>query len=135
MTTYVQARDAIVNYLNPAWVAAYSGIPIFYENTTQVDLDTVGNAFLFVEINFTDSLRQGVDLAPMSRSYGELTLRLFTKEGQGTRTTLAMQDALVTMVKYRTLSGVTLDCPTPGRKQSRDGWSSFDLNVPFNFWQ
>lgn len=135
MTTYVAARDAIVAYLNPAWVSAYPSIPIYYENTTQIQLDKVGTGFLVVAINFTDTLRQGVDPSPISASYGEITLRLFTKEGQGIRTTLQRLDTLTNLMKYQGLSGVTLDCPTPGRKVSKDGWTSQDINVPFSFWQ
>ncbi len=135
MTTYVAARDAIVNYLNPAWTGAYPGIPIFYENTIQIDLDKVGDTFLSVSIDFQDSIREGVDASPISKTWGEITLRLFTKEGLGTRTTLQMYDYLTTLMKYRLLSGVTLDCPTPGKKIAKDGWASADLNVPFSFWQ
>lgn len=135
MTTYVQARDAIVAYIDPAWKLAYPAVKVFYENTTHIQLDKVGPCFLTVSINFTDTLRQGIDRAPMSATYGEVTFRLFAKEGQGIRTTLQMLDALTAMVKYQELSGVTLDCPSPGRKTSKDGWTSQDLAVPFSFWQ
>lgn len=135
MTTYVEARDAIVGYLNPAWVAAYPSIPLFYENTTQIDLDSVGTIFMSVAVNFTDAMRQDIDPSPISKVWGEVTLKLFVKKGQGTRVTLAMQDFLTGLMKYRQVSGVTLEMPTPGKKESKDGWSSLDLNVPFFFYQ
>ena len=72
---------------------------------------------------------------PYSKTYGVLTLRIFSKEGQGTKETLQMFDWLTSLLKYRILSGVTLDCPRPGKKVSRDGWSSADLIVDFSFWQ
>jgi hypothetical protein len=134
MTTEVQARDAIVTFLHPAWTTAYPTIKVFYE-TASVDLDAVGSTFLRVSIDFTDSLRQGVDLVPITGSYGEVVLQMFMKDGSGTRDPLARINFLRELLKYQRLSGVTLDCPRPGRKQSRSGWTSVDLIVPFQFWQ
>ena len=134
MTTYVQAREAIVAHLHPAWVAAYPNIPIFYEGTVSVDLDSVGDSFLAVSIDFQDSMRLDIDAAPMSKTWGVVTLRHFAKEGTGTKETLKRFDWLTNLMKYKDLSGVTLDCPRPGKKVSRDGWGSADLVVPFSFW-
>ena len=135
MTTEVQARDAIVAYFHPAWITTYPTTPVYYENTVKIDLDTVGDAFLSVSIDFTDSVREGIDATPITGSYGEVTFRMFAKEGVGVRDTLAKENYVRELMKYRELSGVTLDCPRHGRKQARDGWSSSDLIVPFQFWQ
>jgi len=135
MTTEVQARDAIVAYFHPAWTTTYPTTPVYYENTVKIDLDTVGDSFLSVSIDFTDSVREGIDAAPITGSYGEVTFRMFAKEGVGVRDTLGKENYVRELMKYRELSGVTLDCPRHGRKQARDGWSSSDLIVPFQFWQ
>ena len=135
MTTEVQARDAIVAYFHPAWTTTYPTTPVYYENTVKIDLDSVGDAFLSVSIDFTDSVREGIDAAPITGSYGEVTFRMFAKEGVGVRNTLTKENYIRELMKYRELSGVTLDCPRHGRKQARDGWSSSDLIVPFQFWQ
>lgn len=134
MTTEVQARDAIVAFLHPAWITAYPTIKVFYE-TASVDLDAVGSTFLRVSIDFTDSTRQGIDLHPITGSYGEVILQMFMKDGSGTRDPLARLNFLRELLKYQQLTGVTLDCPRPGRKQSRSGWTSMELTVPFQFWQ
>ena len=136
MTTYVAAREAIVAHLHPAWVAAYPNVPIFYENTLAVDLDAVpGGMFLMVSIPFSDSVRQGIDATPMSRVWGEVNLRLFSKDGMGVRSTLQVFDFLTSVLAYRKLSGVTLDAVVPGRNQTRDGWVSRDVNAGFSFFQ
>lgn len=135
MTTEVQARDAIITYLNSAWVSAYPTVKVFYENAVKVDLDAVGPCFLRVIIDFTDSVRQGIDIAPYTASYGEVILQLFAKDGQGTRDALTKLNYLRELLKYQRLTGVDLDCPTPGKKQSRGGWTSHDLIVPFYFLQ
>ena len=134
MTTYVAAREAIVAHLHPAWVAAYPNVKILYENTVSVDLDSAGDSFLAVSIDFQDSMRLDIDASPMSKTWGVVTLRHFSKDGVGTKETLKRFDWLTALMKYKSLSGVTLDCPRPGKKSSRDGWSSFDLVVPFWFW-
>lgn len=140
MTTEVQARDTIVGYLNPAWTTVHPTVKIFYENTLKVDLDAVGSSFLRVRIDFTDSMRQGIDQSPFTASYGEVVLQLFSKDGQGTRDSLTKFSYLRGLMGYQDLpvSGggeVRLDCPRPGRKQSRNGWTSQDLIVPFYFIQ
>lgn len=135
MTTYVQVRDTLATLVNTAWTTQYPSVPIFHENTKQIPLDTVGKVFLFVAIAFEDTFRTSVDLNPISESHGVIRLRLFAKEGSGVRTALGMKDYLTNALKYQVTGGITLDCPTPGRSEDRDGWTSMDLIVPFQFWQ
>ena len=75
MTTEVEARDAIVAYLHPAWVLAYPTIKVFYNNTVKVDLDTVGTTFLRVSIDFTDSVPMGMDAIPSQPATGKSSCR------------------------------------------------------------
>ena len=133
-TTYVDARAAIVGYFHPAITVAYPSIKVFYENTVQIDLDTVGTSFIQASVDFQDSVRQGVDASPFSRTYGVFTLRVFQKDGQGTKESLQMFDWLTSLLKYRKLGEVELECPRPGKKISRDGWQSFDLIVDFSMF-
>ena len=133
--TYVDARAAIIGYFHPAITAAYPATKVVYENTTQIDLDSVGNSFIQVSVDFQDSVRQGIDASPYSKTWGVLTVRIFSKEGTGTKETLQMFDWLTALLKYKKLGDVTLDCPHPGKKFSRDGWSSFDLIVDFEMFQ
>ena len=135
MTTYVQVRDTLATLVNTAWTTQYPSVPIFHENTKQIPLDTVGKVFLFVAIAFEDTFRTSVDIDPISESHGVITLRLFAKEGSGVRTALGMKDFLTDTLKYQSTGGITIDCPTPGRSEDRDGWTSMDLIVPFQFWR
>ena len=135
MTTYVQAREAIVLHINQAWKTAYPTVPLYYENTTKVSLDKVGEMFVKVEINFLDNIRQGVDRSPITATEGEVSFSLFMKEGCGTVKAVKTMDFLMSLMKYKELPGVTLGCPTPGRKVEKNGWSSSDFNVPFSFFQ
>ena len=134
MTTYVQARNAIVGYLNPAFTTAKPTIPIYYENTTQIDLDSVGNLFVKVDIDFTDALRLDIDPTPHCETHGEIVLMVLSKEGTGVSGALALYDYLDTLLRHQSLSGVTLMTPFPGRKDLKDGWLVMEMIVPFSFY-
>ena len=135
MTTYVQAREDLVSAFHGPWTTAWPGVQMFYENTTQIDLDTVGPVFVTAAIDFTDGVRMEFDADPATRTWGEVTFRVFAKEGVGTKTALLIFDFLTALMKYRTFGGVTTDCPAPGPKQGSKGWVSFGLTVPFFFYQ
>ena len=135
MTTYANAREHLITKINTAWTTQYPTTRVFYENTTKVDLDAVGTHFLAVTVDFTDSLRMEINPSPSSRTWGEAILRFFAKEGQGTKTALQVFDFLTALMKYQTFGGVTTECPAPGPKQASKGWVSFDLTVPFFFYQ
>jgi hypothetical protein len=135
MTTYVTARDVIVAHIQPNWIAEYPNVPIYYEDTTAISLDSLSSNFLLVFVNMTNSIRQALDSDPITKTFGVVNLRLFSKEGGGVRKVLGMMDYLTGLMRYKGLVGVTLETPTPGRKQSRDGWTSSDLDTGFYFWQ
>lgn len=133
MTTYVEARDALVFHLNTAWPAAYPTVPIYYENTLHVDLDSVGDAFVRAEVTFSDAVQASVETNPLTRVQGALYLVLMTREGLGTRTMLGYMDYLTGLFKYRTLNGVQTGAPAPMRTLMKDGWYYQELAVPFWF--
>ena len=134
-TTYVNARDAIVAHFNTQWTSAYPTVPAFYENTVAVDLDTVGDRFVRLEVDFDDARQFDIDLAPVPSQvvYGNIIARIFFKEGTGMRAALQMVDTLNAMLSFKTLSGVYSGVPTVGPKATKGGWMSFSLRAPFKF--
>ena len=125
----------MITAFNAPWASAWPGVPMYFENTTQIDLDTAPPVFVAAAIDFTDGMRLDIDASPMSKTWGEVTFRIFAKEGQGTKTALQVFDFLTALMKYQTFGGVTTECPAPGPKQASKGWVSFDLTVPFFFYQ
>lgn len=133
MITYTQARDAMVTHIHTAMQAQLPSLKVFWENTTTVDIATVGDRFLQAEVNFEDTvLASPTDL--FDHVTGNIGLRLFLKEGVGTRAGLLIWDTLNAAVRQTELSGVRLGSPYPGRKEQRDGWLSIELMVPFEYW-
>lgn len=135
-TTYVSARDAIITYFNTQWTATNPTIPAFYENTASVDLDVVSSPFVTVGVDFTDAVQSDLDLTPVpgARVFGKLIVKLFAKEGSGSRQLLVLTDFLDTTFRLQPLSGVQMGVPRMGRKQSRDGWYAVDVICDFTFW-
>lgn len=133
MTTYVQARDSLVARINTALTADHPTLRVFYENTDMVDTNTVGDRFLVVAIDFLAARQATMESVPQQRVLGEVTFRLLVKDGRGTRETLQMFDYLTTLLRHQFMGGVYTLTPFPGKKMARDGWSSFDLRVPFHF--
>jgi hypothetical protein len=128
---YVEIRDTIITALNTAWVADQTA-PIFYENTVEIDLDTVGGLFVACEIDFTDTVQ--ADLGPSASSIimGELMIRIFSKDGTGTRAGLALFDYATTQFQRKNISDVVMETATPGRKVSKNGWTSMEIFIPFS---
>lgn len=135
MTTYTQARDQMVTALNNAWTTNHPTIPILYENTMSVDLDTVGDIFVKASIDFEDAFQSDMDPAPGFEAHGVITLVVFVKEGKGSRSVLGIFDSVAQSLTFQRLgSSVQLFVPNPGRKSSKDGWATSYFYVPFSFY-
>lgn len=134
MTTHTQARDALVEYLHTNWPTAYPTLPVFYENQDTVDLDTVGDAFLKAEVAFVKSEQASIELNPMTRTDGHFIISIYARQGTGTRTGMTYFDYLFGLFKHQNLSGVQVGTPTPGHRESHDGWHLQEISIPFWFY-
>ena len=132
--TLTQARDSLVAAIHATLQSDLPNLPVFYENTVEVDVNTVGDKFLQVDVDIED-----VQLASMSSDLidhvtGFIGLRLFMKAGTGTRTGLQIFDTLSAALRHRDLSGVHTGSCSPGKKDEVKGWLIWDLGVPFEYW-
>lgn len=133
MTTYVEAREALVTKINADLGADYPLLKVFYENTEKVDVNEVGDQFVEVQIDFLESRQATLEIFPKRRVLGEVTFTFSVKEGQGTKVTLGLYDYLCSRLEHKALGGVVLRTPTVGRKMNRDGWFISRFHVPFLF--
>lgn len=133
MTDFVTARDLLVSKINTGLTATYPSTKVFYENTDKVDVNTVGESFIMVDIDFLKTIQVTIEASPHDRTLGQITFRILYKEGKGTRKALQVFDYLKGFLKHQMVGGVCLKTPTPGVKRKADGWASFDLIVPFQF--
>lgn len=130
--TYVAARDALITAFNTAWSTSYPLIPVQYENHA-VDADKVGDVYLRVGVEFDAADQMSIELNPLTRVWGQLCVGIMSKEGQGTRSSMAYADFIINLFKYQNLSGVIVGAPAFGHKESHDGWHYQEILVPFRF--
>lgn len=133
MTTYVQARDALVSHFHTGWSTAYPSIPAFYENAQSIDLDNHTAGFVKFDIDYEASFQASMEQVPITRVQGHVYITLATLEGTGTRTLAGYLDTLTTLMKYQSLSGVQTGAPSPMRSELSEGWYFQELAVPFWF--
>lgn len=133
MTTYVQARDALVGHIDAAFKTDKPAVKLFYENTLKVDPNNVGDSFVSVAIDMVGAKQASIEFNPRKRMLGEVTFRFMFKEGKGTREALGLYDYVDSMLGNKNIDGVQTRTAVPGRKRSGDGWVSFDFYVPFIF--
>jgi hypothetical protein len=132
--TFVQARDLLVAHVNTTLQTHLPTLKVFYENTVAVDVNTVGDTFLQVEVSVEDSLLATVSSDLMDKVTGYVGFRLFLKEGKGTRAGLAIFDTLNAQMRHQDLGGVRTGTCSMGRKESRDGWLSMEFGAPFEYF-
>lgn len=130
-----QARDAMVAAVAAAVAANYPTMKVFYENADTVPIDTVGDFFMRVAVDFNGARQATVEASPRTRVVGELCLTHMAKDGSGTKTLLARADTLNAALQHVNLSGVQLATPYPGRKESHSGWFSQEWCIPFWYHQ
>lgn len=133
MTTYTQARDALVSYISTQITGTYPTLKVFWENTTTIDTTTVGDRFLQVNVDIEDAVLATFD-GVSDHVVGTIGFRFFLKEGKGTREALQVFDTLNALFRQRDYSGVRTGTPAPGAKRQADGWMSQDLRVPFEYY-
>ena len=133
MTTYTEARDAIITHFSTNWATQYPTIPVVYDNTNTVDLDTVGNVFLRTTFALEDASQASIGDSPMQRVRGHLYISIFSRAGTGTRSGIGYLDYISTLFKFKNLSGVTVGAPSPTFKESHDGWHMQMIGIPFFF--
>lgn len=123
------ARDALVAQLHNNW----STTPVFYENTTSVDLLTVGDYFVKFDIDWNGSKQANISPTPFDRTYGTVVLMLFAKQTTGTKQALQYLETLKTLMRFKNLGGVHTQAAGPGDGVELSGWASTSLRIPFYF--
>lgn len=91
--TLTDIRTHLVTALE-SWKTTQAGLPIFYENTTEVDINTVAATFIKAKVNITATKRKHIGLPKRSRAFGTLMLTIFHRQAQGTVKILQLAEAL-----------------------------------------
>ncbi len=130
-----EARQAVVTKLEAIKSEIEPSLIIHYENTPDVDLDSVGDYFLEVELDFNGSRQASLGDNPMTRNDGDLVLRFMNRAGNGRLELLNLIDEFRARLRYANLSGMQLQAVRSGGVSSRSGWSADTWLVGFWFYE
>lgn len=123
-------RDAIVARVLDGYPAAFPDVPLITENAP-FDYNNPPETFTELDIEFHDGKQLNVAVDPKTRYHGCVYLTVTTREGKGTRGTLAILDwAAGHLGYYRTLR-LNLQAPEPHETRPPKGWYSKALKVDF----
>ena len=129
---YENARKTLVTWVKEV-TDALPSLVVFWDNTGTIDLSTVRDTCILVEIYWDGAGQKTIESNPIHRTTGSVYLTIFSKIGSGTNQTLRLLDTFTTALRYRGTIGMTTTVPNPGRREIRDGWMSQELHVPFYF--
>lgn len=138
MINKVEIRDILtarMKVLLDLWVTQARPMECFMENGDEIDLSKVPDEFICFHIDWLATTQKNIAENPDHRYYGDVVIILFGKVGTGTRKRLGLEDEISEHFKFKMLSGVQLQQPTPstasGRSEKHDGWHSMTVTFPF----
>lgn len=132
MTTYAQARDAVVNTLLTVWPVQFPNVPVFYDNADAPDQDQLSE-FLGCSVDFMRSAQREIGTRPIMRSYGTASFVIAVRASEGYRISLTRADILSDRFRFSAHDGVTFQAPHLLPPVGREGWFFTELIVPFYF--
>lgn len=111
------------------------GTVLYFENTVEIDLDSQGDVFALCLIDFIDINRLNVDASVMREYFGEIIIRVFTREGSGVNPSLDLADYLLGILSDIDIpTKITCKTSYVGKKVVDSGWMMVDVVTPFAFW-
>lgn len=134
MTTYTEARDVVVTYLVTEIADKLPGYKVVWDPVEKVDINTVGNQFIQVGVDFEDAAAATLDGEGSDVVGGYIGFRIFVKDGADIRQIQVIFDVLRTMLSRKKLGAVHTLVPKPGQKVQKSGWTSWDFGVDLIFY-
>lgn len=121
--TQAAARVEIVTAVEAA-KAAWTAYPleVEYENRNTVNLATVVNPYVGVDIVFYDAKQADLGPEPLQGVYGHVFFAVCTQEGRGTSQVTALSDHMGKALSRKAFPLVKTGVPKPQPAVTRKGW-------------
>lgn len=126
-----QFRAGVTQALVDWHQANYPAIDIAFENGPVPDQNVVTSPWLDVELRMYSGSSLGVGGPKAGRYTGAVTVRCFTKAGEGTAQADAILDSLDKTFSGLRVSGGALEFPDPMMPVTALGWYKRGLMFPF----
>lgn len=126
----MQVREALIALVNADYVAAYPLIPIVYDNKS-FDRNNAPVQWVEYEVKFAGADQVGMSVDPKTRTHGFLYVTVWTKEGEGWRTTGDLLGWFSDKLKYRSTNGVNLQAAELVSDKPPAGWFCEQIKLYF----
>lgn len=112
--------------------AEFPLVPVMFENGPEIDEASVGLMFLDVEVRWYGADLITVELNPLGRHTGAISLQVYYKQAEGTAAVGALVDRLISEFKSRRIGGGITKMPQRSVPTNLKGWYKSGLFVPFH---
>lgn len=126
----VEARDAIVSYLDQALTNEQPGMKVWFDNQA-FDMNNLPEEFVHIEVNFDDGSQANIAESPRTRLRGEVVVACHTRLGRGSRSSLANLDWFIAKMAYARLGPVQVQAPSPVSPPPSREWFTHRVIFPF----
>ena len=104
---------------------------MLYENGPEVDEASVGDMFVDAEVRWYGSDLVTMELNPLGRHTGAISLQVFYKRAEGTAAVGALVDRLIAEFKAKRIGGGITKMPQRSVPTNLKGWYKSGIFVPF----
>lgn len=140
MTGYTAVRAALVKHINDNFPTDKPAIPIFYENSTTINLDATPGVFVRIVVDFNDALQSDIDLdeiggiKPGQQVFGDLSVFIGAKSGKGMVAIFDLADYFNNLLAFEAFPQVQVGVPQIRRTLGAQGWTVVEQVFPFQFF-
>lgn len=131
--TYDQVRQVLTAAFDPGFKAAFSEVPVEYDNRDQVDREAQAQIGPFVEfhLEFEDTVQIGLGDPVPERTFGKLQLIVNTPIGAGTARTLEILEWSRQHLARQDFSGVITHKASVLKVEGIKGFSGDAIDIYF----
>lgn len=133
--TYDEARQALTDRFNDAFIAAFPTIPVEYDNRETVDVEAQVSIGPFVEffVRFHEGQQMTMGQQPLERVLGDVIFIVNAPLGTGTAKTNELHQWAHTQLSRQQLGDLVTQTASPGKVSEALGYRSAPLLIPFWF--
>ena len=127
--------NSVFGTLADLMAAEFPTVTVLYENGPEVDEASVGDMFVDAEVRWYGADLITMELNPLGRHSGAISLQVFYKQAEGTAAVGALVDRLITEFKSKRIGGGLTKMPQRSVPTHLKGWYKSGIFVPFHLDQ
>lgn len=134
--SYESVRAAVAAYVSSNWAAAATGVPIEFDNITQIDHEARVDPFVTFQMRWRLAEQASLDvdsvtLKPIARRDGEVLFHIHVPGGRGTKPATTLADALAGFMEFVRVSNVQFQAARLMPPVDYKAWQIYPLALSF----